>query len=138
MQAIQTKFIPCTNTRPSRIKAWAECGSITLSWDHALNVDENHTKVANALCEKLGWTLPHYGKLIGGSLPGGCYSFVFTPRKWKSHDATAQYIEHECVKVETSLLISVRFFGDEKETRQMNITKEQFDAIRELLTCEAN
>ena len=75
MQAIQTKFIPCTNFRPSRVKARAEAGSISLEWDHALNVDENHEKAANALCAKLGWNT--YGKLIGGNLPGGGYSFVF-------------------------------------------------------------
>lgn len=54
-QAIQTKFIPCTNSRQSRVKAWAEAGSIVLSWDDALNVEENHARAANALCAKLGW-----------------------------------------------------------------------------------
>ena len=78
MQAIQTKFLPCTNFRGSRVKAWCECSSIVLSWDHALNVDENHAKAANALAEKLGWVGGNYGVLIGGCLPIGGYAFVFT------------------------------------------------------------
>lgn len=80
MQAIQTKFLPCTNFRGSRVKAWCEAGSIVLSWSHALNVDENHAKAANALAEARGWTGPAYGTLVGGSLPAPChgYAFVFT------------------------------------------------------------
>ncbi len=33
MQAITTKFLPCTNTKPSRIKATCERGSVTISVD---------------------------------------------------------------------------------------------------------
>ena len=77
MQAIQTKFIPCTNFHPSRVKARAEAGSITLEWDHALDVEENHEKAAKALQEKLCWVGTHYGKLVGGAIPSGGYAFVF-------------------------------------------------------------
>ena len=77
MQAIQTKFLPCTNYRGSRVKAWAECGSITVEWDHALNVDENHERAAKALALKLDWINPNYGTLVGGCLPIGGYAFVF-------------------------------------------------------------
>jgi hypothetical protein len=78
MQAIQTKFIPCTNTRGSRVKAWAEAGSITVSWDHALNVDENHAEAARQLRKKLHWDL-NYGAMVGGALPqpNAGYAFVF-------------------------------------------------------------
>lgn len=55
MQAIVTKFIPCTNNRPSRLSARCEAGSIIISWDDALNADENHTRAAKALCAKLKW-----------------------------------------------------------------------------------
>ena len=80
MQAIQTKFLPYTNFRPSRVKAWCDAGSIVLSWDHTLNVDENHAKAANALADKLGWVNPAYGNLAGGALPAPAhgYAFVFT------------------------------------------------------------
>lgn len=80
MQAIQTKYLPCTNFRPSRVKAWCGAGSIVLSWDHALNVEENHAKAANALASNLGWVGGNYGALVGGCLPAPChgYAFVFT------------------------------------------------------------
>lgn len=71
-QAIQTKFIPVTDTRPSRVKAWAQAGSVTLSWDDSLNVDANHARVALALAAKMQWD----GKYIGGALPGRGYAFV--------------------------------------------------------------
>ena len=78
MQSIQTKFLPCTNFRGSRVKAWCEAGSIVLSWDYALGVAENHAAAASALAEKLGWVGGNYGALVGGCLPIGGYAFVFT------------------------------------------------------------
>jgi hypothetical protein len=80
MQAIVTKFIGPTNHRGSRIKATAQAGSLTLSWDHALNSDGNHRAAALALVEKLKWTNLLYLS-EGGSLPAGngeC--FVLTPK----------------------------------------------------------
>ena len=81
MQAIITKFIPCTNHRESRVKAICEAGSLTLGWDHALNVEENHQRVAEALQTKLGWAGGHYGRLVGGGMPmntpyGYCFVMV--------------------------------------------------------------
>lgn len=55
MQAIQTKLIPCTNFQPSRVKAWAEAGSVTVGWNDGLSPFENHTRAAKALLAKLGW-----------------------------------------------------------------------------------
>ena len=83
MQAIQTKFLPCTNFRGSRVKAWCEAGSVTVSWDYALSVEENHTKAAQALVEARGWTGGNYGTLVGGCLPAPChgYAFVFTGKE---------------------------------------------------------
>lgn len=77
MQAITTKFHPCTNLRPSRVSATAEAGRVTLSWDHGLNVDQNHLAAAVALCRKFGWK----GEIVGGHLPKGNpahMAFVFT------------------------------------------------------------
>jgi hypothetical protein len=65
MQAIVTKFIAPTCTRPSRVKATCQARSITLSWDHALNPDRNHR--AAALATQLGWT----GRWTAGDLPDG-------------------------------------------------------------------
>lgn len=80
MQAIQTKYLPCTDYKPSRVKAWCQAGSLTLSWDHGLNDDENHARVAQLLAEQLGWTGDKFGHLIGGGLPSGGCAFVFTTK----------------------------------------------------------
>ena len=53
-QAIVTKYLGPTNTRGSRVKATAYGGSITVSWDHAMNARENHQAACEALARKLG------------------------------------------------------------------------------------
>lgn len=71
-QAIVTKYFGPTNFRGARVKASAQAGSITISWDHALNADENHTAAAKAFAEKMKWD----GAWSGGALPSGsgyCY-----------------------------------------------------------------
>ena len=90
-QTIRTKYLPCTDRRGSRIKAWCERGSITLHWDDALNVDENHKAACDALRSKFiaedvkrygvkNAGKPWYGPMIGGSLPqpdaGWCFVFL--------------------------------------------------------------
>jgi hypothetical protein len=72
-QAIQTKYFGPTTYRGSRIKATAYGGSITVGWDHALNVEENHSLAAHELAKKLGWTFTQYQ---GGSLKDGSYVWV--------------------------------------------------------------
>jgi hypothetical protein len=72
-QAIITKFLPPTNVRGSRVKATAEAGSVTLSWDHALNAELNHAAAAHALASKFGWKGTYYA----GAIPGTSgYAFV--------------------------------------------------------------
>lgn len=53
-QAIQTRVIPATNTKPTRIKATCERGSLTLSWDSldGNRVEEKHHEVAKKLAQK--------------------------------------------------------------------------------------
>jgi hypothetical protein len=73
-QAITTKYLGATDHRDARVKATAYAGSVTVSWDHALDCDDNHTAAAVALCRKYGWR----GELHGGGMPGGrgnCYVF---------------------------------------------------------------
>ena len=53
MQAIQTKYFGPTNTRGSRIKATCWLTSITVSWAHSANREENHTAAIEALVCKL-------------------------------------------------------------------------------------
>lgn len=71
-QAITTKYLGPTNARGSRVKATAAAGSVTLEWDDALNVEENHTLAAEALMARMGWK----ATLYRGGLPGGGYCFV--------------------------------------------------------------
>jgi hypothetical protein len=78
MKAILTKVIPCTNTKPTRVKAYTEGGnSITLSWSECDNNGDGldgkaHLYAAQALANKMQWP----GKLLGGGTPEG-YAFVF-------------------------------------------------------------
>ena len=79
MQAIITKYLGPTNFRGSRVKATCQAGSVTLPWDDALDMEENHDRAANARSAKLGWNKPPYGKMVSGGLPdssGDCYVFV--------------------------------------------------------------
>jgi len=69
-QAITTKYFGPTNTRGSRVKASCEAGSLTVSWDYALGIEDNHKAAAAALIRQLGWE----GNWVMGSLGPG---FVF-------------------------------------------------------------
>jgi hypothetical protein len=72
-QAIATKYLGPTDTRGARIKASCEAGSVTVAWDHGLNVDQNHAAAATSLASKLGWD---DSPMAGGALPGMGYAFV--------------------------------------------------------------
>ena len=66
MKAIKTMYLGPTNARGPRIKA-TDCdrNHITLSWDYALDSDENHKMAAKALCDKMNWK----GDLVMGGFP---------------------------------------------------------------------
>lgn len=73
MQSIETKYLGPTNNRGARIKASAQAGAVTVSYDHALSVVENHDAAALALAVKLGWR----GRWNGGGRANGVgYNFV--------------------------------------------------------------
>jgi len=55
MQAISTKYIGPTNYRGSRVKAEADAGSVTISWEYGLNSDANHARAALYLMRLLDW-----------------------------------------------------------------------------------
>ena len=60
MISITTKYLPVTNTRPSRIKAYRadhDKGetTVTVPYDHELDLDQNHRIAAQTLAVKLGW-----------------------------------------------------------------------------------
>lgn len=54
-QAITTKYLSATNHRGERVKATAQAGSVTVSWDYELNTEANHKAAAKALSDKMGW-----------------------------------------------------------------------------------
>ena len=67
-QAITTKYLPYTNTRPSRTKAISASGqTLTIPYDHELGADANHAKAAQALATKLDWK----GIWVAGGLTRG-------------------------------------------------------------------
>ena len=71
-QAIATKFHGPTNYRGARVKASADAGSVTVSWDYSLNIADNHRAAAIALANRYGWSTD----MVGGSLPGAGFVFV--------------------------------------------------------------
>lgn len=73
MQAIQTRYLAPTNSRGSRIKAWASAGSITIAYPHELSGQACHRKAAEALANKFQWET----NLLGGQLENGDYAFVW-------------------------------------------------------------
>lgn len=48
-QAITTKYLPCTNYKPSRIKAECSRGSVTVSYPHELSGAACHAYAADML-----------------------------------------------------------------------------------------
>lgn len=78
MKAIKTTYLGATNTRGSRVKASdLDRNQITLSWNYALNSDENHIAAARALCDKMKWE----GKTVMGGFPD-CNVHVFVSREF--------------------------------------------------------
>lgn len=72
-QSIITYFIAPTNVKGPRIKARASGGtSVTLHWDHAMNLDGNHRAAAIALALKNGWG----GTFSAGGMADGARVFV--------------------------------------------------------------
>jgi hypothetical protein len=71
-QAIQTKFLSPTNSRGSRVKAFAAAGSVTISWNHRLNPEQNHRAAAKMFANRMNWV----GLWYGGTLRSGDMVFV--------------------------------------------------------------
>lgn len=76
-QGITTRFVGPTNYRGPRIIARSASGHrMTVPWDHALDVYENHAAAALALASKLEW----HGRWVGGATREG-YAFVLDTRE---------------------------------------------------------
>jgi hypothetical protein len=73
-QAIQTKFLGPTNSRGSRVKAFAAAGSVTIAWNHRINSEQNHRAAAEMFANRMNWS----GTWSAGTLPSGDMVFVST------------------------------------------------------------
>lgn len=78
MQTITTQYAGPTNTKGSRVmvKSWLKNKAV--SWDHALNSEENHKVAAKALVDVLnadrvknGYGDYQWNIIAGGSMPDG-------------------------------------------------------------------
>jgi len=75
MQYIQTKYLSPTNNHGGRIKAKASAAheSLTIAYDHALDVEQAHAKAAMALAAKLEWNGEY---AAGGNETGYVFAFI--------------------------------------------------------------
>lgn len=58
MQAIEIKTLPATNTKQTRVKAFCDAGSHTISYDYK-GMQQCHQRAANELAERLEWLDEH-------------------------------------------------------------------------------
>jgi hypothetical protein len=80
MQAIRTRYHGPTNSRGSRISAKCEAGTVSVTYDDALNLAENHQAACEALLTKLGWTTPAgYKPMHAGQFDGDWFWVSATP-----------------------------------------------------------
>lgn len=70
MQAIQAKYLPCTNTRGDRVKIWYRGGSRTKQRDYSIEWDVQAYQMARALARELHW-IDDYEQMAEGTLPNG-------------------------------------------------------------------
>lgn len=95
MVAIITKYYGPTNHRGSRILVKSDAGKVsrmTVSWDHALNPEDNHHAAALAYVKRNGWDQDCYGRIVGGGIPHG-YAFVFVKDPTLATDGATYTVE---------------------------------------------
>lgn len=76
MKAITCKYLPPTNTKPSRIKAYdMDNNQVTINYQSADSSSGDtyrvYERAARALCDKMGWNI----EIVGGGIKDG-YVFV--------------------------------------------------------------
>ncbi len=85
MKAIQTKYLPPTNSRGARLKADDGDGnSVTIPRDHALSHEEAHKAAAKALCDKMMWGEPTGFGMLGYV---GVHTFTRLVQQFKIRNA---------------------------------------------------
>lgn len=71
-QTIVTKYIGPRDVKGSRVKATAQAGSVTLTYDPSMNSEENHAAACQALADKFKWS----DSFVGGRLPDDSCAWV--------------------------------------------------------------
>jgi len=80
MQLIFTKFLPPTNTKGPRIKAYRRGDvSVTVAFNYEADQRDNHLSAARALMKKIGWRGAL--ELAGGTPDFLGYCVIFTETK---------------------------------------------------------
>jgi hypothetical protein len=69
MKAIQIKYLGATNSKPSRLKAWTEAGTIVESLDYSINLWTQARNIADRYATERQW--PQVSGF--GVLPNGDY-----------------------------------------------------------------
>ena len=77
-QAIITKYLAPTMRHGARVKAWCSSGKLIKPWNHSLDNEENHVKIAQELFVRLKWgTLRNaISQLRCGAMPKEGYVFT--------------------------------------------------------------
>jgi len=89
MQALHIKYIAPTNTRGTRIKVTAACGSKIYPWDYELESEANYMAAGIAFVSQpeLNWldpTRPRPLTPVLGSLPDGTWAMTFNTSEVQS------------------------------------------------------
>lgn len=98
MIAIQTKYLPASNTRGSRIKAWTSSGfSVTIPYPHDLSHEAVHFEAVKALVtkHKLDWDLSDMR--FGGTEHGYVFCFAGSVIEYNASQHDLQKLAN-CVK----------------------------------------
>lgn len=91
MQAIEVKWLPVTNSKPYRLKAFCDAGQLTMSTcqiddelqknGKPISEENRNIFIALQLAKRLEWfPSEFYGKVAIGCLKNGNYVFTFTGR----------------------------------------------------------
>lgn len=74
---VTTRFLGPTDHRGSRVKATSGSGkTITVGWDHALSITENHAAAAAAIVFKVLGLTADQVTLVGGCLANDDHAFA--------------------------------------------------------------
>jgi hypothetical protein len=88
MQYITTKYLSPTNTKGGRIKASTSYGneSLTIAYDHSLDVEQAHAKAAMMLADKLDWQGEY---ACGGNDSGYVFALIGHCNVYSTQEVTA-------------------------------------------------